>query len=361
MTLARYSNTITGVAAVALLGAGLMSTPARAEQVIKLTAIDGYPTKASWVREFINFYIPAVDTALAKDGKYKIKWNQAFGGAIVKPKGVFKGIQTGLGDIGVVTTVFHHDKVPLQAIAYVTPFTSTDSLLMTRIVDKMAGKFPAMRKAFAQYDQVYLTNLVVIDSYQLYFKRPVTGLKDIKNRKIGGAGINLRYIEALGAVGVGGPLPKYYNMLKTGIVDGAMLWPEAALSFKVYEVAPYMLDARIGAVNSKVVTVNAATWKKLPADVRKVLAEQAIVYRDHMAKVALKRGAASYGGYTKKGGKIVKLAAADRLRWARTMPNIAKEWAARLDKKGLPGTALLKAYMDEMRAAKQPIARDWDR
>jgi TRAP-type C4-dicarboxylate transport system substrate-binding protein len=361
MKLRHISKSVHGSAAVALLGAALLSAPAQAEQVIKLTAIDGYPTKASWVREFINFYIPAVNKALAKGGKYKIKWNQAFGGAIVKPKGVFKGLQTGLGDIGVVTTVFHHDKVPLQAIAYVTPFTSTDSLLMTRIVDKMAGKFPAMKKAFAQYDQVYLTNLVVIDSYQLYFKEPITGLKDLKNRKIGGAGINLRYIEALGAVGVGGPLPKYYNMLKTGIVDGAMLWPEAALSFKVYEVAPYMLDARIGAVNSKVVTVNAATWKKLPADVRKVLAEQAIVYRDHMAKVALKRGADAYGGYTKKGGKIVKVSAEDRLNWARTMPNIAKQWAARLDKKGLPGTALLKAYMDEMRAAKQPIARDWDK
>jgi len=91
-----------------------------------------------------------------------------------------------------------------------------------------------------------------------------------------------------------------------------------------------------------------------------VLAEQAIAYRDHMAKVALKRGADAFGGYVKKGGKIIKLAAADRLAWARGMPNIAKEWAARLDKKGLPGTALLKAYMDEMRAAKQPIARQWD-
>ncbi|MDH3233601.1 MAG: C4-dicarboxylate TRAP transporter substrate-binding protein [Alphaproteobacteria bacterium] len=356
----KLARSVCGTAVAALIAAALTSAPARAEQVINLTAIDGYPTKASWVREFINFYIPAIDKALAKGGKYKIKWNQAFGGAIVKPKGVFKGLQTGLGDIGVVTTVFHHDKVPLQAIAYVTPFTTTDSLLMTRTVDKMAKKFPAMAKAFAQYDQVYLTNLVVIDTYQLYFKKPLSGLKDLKGRKIGGAGINLRYVKALGAVGVGGPLPKYYNMIKTGIVDGAMLWPEAAVSFKVYEVAPHMLDAQIGAVNSKVVTVNAATWKKLPAEVRAVLAEQAIRYRDHMAKVALRRGRDSYGTFKKKGGTIVKLAAEDRLNWARTMPNIAKEWAERLDKKGLPGTALLKAYMAEMRNAKQPIARQWD-
>ena len=349
-----------GVAS-ALFGMALTGAPAQAEQVIKLTAIDGYPTKASWVREFIKFYIPEINKALAKSGKYKIKWNQAFGGSIVKPKGVFKGLQTGLGDIGVVTTVFHHDKVPLQAIAYVTPFTSTDSLLMARTIDKMADKFPAMRNAFSRYNMIYLTNQVVIDSYQLYFRKPVSGLQDLKGRKIGGAGINLRYVKALGAVGVGGPLPKYYNMIKTGIVDGAMLWPEASVSFKIYEVAPHMLDARIGAVNSKVLAVNSATWKRLPGEVRKVLAEQAIRYRDHMGRVAMRRGRDSYGRYKAKGGKIVKLSAKDRSNWARTMPNIAKQWAARLDKKGLPGTALLKAYMSEMRAAKQPVVRHWDR
>ena len=352
------------VAACALalsLSAIPLSTPSGAAETINLTAIDGYPPKASWVREFIGYYIPEVDKRLAKTGKYKIKWNKAFAGSIVKPKGVFKGLQKGLGDIGVVTTVFHHDKVPLQAVAYVTPFTTTDSALMAKTIDKMADRFPEMRAAFAKYNQVYLTNLVVIDTYQLYFKQPVKSLKDLKGRKIGGAGINLRYVKALGAVGVSGPLPKYYNMLKTGIVDGAMLWPEASVAFKIYEVGPYMLDSQIGAVNSKVVSVNADTWKKLPAEVQKVLAEVAIQYRDHMATVALRRGADSYGAFKANGGKIIKLSAADRLAWARGMPNIAKEWAARLDKNGMPGTKMLKAYMDVMRSNKQPIARHWDR
>ncbi len=346
-------------AAVALLA--VQGGAANAAKTIDLTAIDGYPPKASWVREFIQFYIPQIDKRLAKTGNYKINWNKAFAGSIVKPKGVFKGIQTGLGDIGVVTTVFHHDKVPLQAIAYVTPFVSTNSLLMTRTVDEMAEKFPQMRRAFADYNQVYLTNLVVIDSYQLFFRKPATTLADLKGRKIGGAGINLRYVKARGAAGVSGPLPKYYNMLKTGVVEGAMLWPEAAVAFKIYQVAPYMLDSRIGAVNSKVVSVNADTWKRLPDEVRAALADVAIEYRDHMGRVAMERGARSYAGWEAKGGKIVKLSAEERMAWARLMPNIAKEWAARLDKQGQPGSELLKTYMEAMRKGGQPIVRHWDR
>ena len=104
-------------AAVAFCAAIGVSAGASAQKVIDLTAIDGYSPKSMWVRQFINFYIPAIDKELAKTGNYRINWNQAWGGQIVKPRGVMTGMQKGLGDIGVVTTVFHGDKVPLQMIA----------------------------------------------------------------------------------------------------------------------------------------------------------------------------------------------------------------------------------------------------
>ena len=43
------------------------------------------------------------------------------------------------------------------------------------------------------------------------------------------------------------------------------------------------------------------------------------------------------------------------------MPNIAKEWAERIDKQGLPGTKVLAAYMDELRKAGAKPVRDWDK
>ena len=43
------------------------------------------------------------------------------------------------------------------------------------------------------------------------------------------------------------------------------------------------------------------------------------------------------------------------------MPNIAKEWAATLDKEGLPGSKVLTAYMDGVRESGQPVVRQWDK
>ena len=75
----------------------------------------------------------------------------------------------------------------------------------------------------------------------------------------------------------------------------------------------------------------------------------------------MNNAAKAYENYQAKGGVIIQMSEDARVNWATSMPNIAKDWAAGLDKKGLPGTKLLRAYMDKMRAANQPIIRHWDR
>lgn len=359
MTIRRRLISPLGIAAIAVGAA--MAAPAQAQQTINLTAIDGYPPRALWVKEFIDFYIPEVDKRLAKDGKFKIRWNQAWGGQIVKPTGVLEGIQKGLGDIGIVTTAIYGDKMKVMSVAYMTPFTTTDPALVAKTIDELADKFPGIRKTFDSYNQVYLTNSVVLDSYQMFSKNEAKVLKDYEGMKIASAGPNLRYLPPTGAVGVAGSLNNYYNMIQTGVVDGCMLWPEAAATFKLAEVAPYMMKADIGTVNSKVVSVNSDTWKKLPPDVQKVLKDVAIDYRDHLAKLAASLGDESIEKYKKAGGKVVVLSQADRSKWAKAIPNIAHEWAQDLDKSGLQGTAMLSYYMDKMRAAKQPLERQWDK
>jgi TRAP-type C4-dicarboxylate transport system substrate-binding protein len=251
--------TIRALPLAAILAFLAQPLPANATEEISLTAIDGYPPKSLWVKEFINFYIPAIDGRLAKTGNYKINWNQAWGGQIAKKKHVLEALQKGLGDIGVVTTVFHADKVPLQMVAYATPFVSTDPALVARTVDELAATVPAYKETWKKYNQVYLTNLAVLDSYQILSKDSIKSLADFEGKKIAGAGMNLRYLQGFGAAGVGGSLVTYYNKMKTGVVDGAMIWAEAAVTFKLAEVAPHMLRANIGTANSKAITMNADT------------------------------------------------------------------------------------------------------
>ena len=178
--------------------------------------------------------------------------------------------------------------------------------------------------------------------------------------KVAGAGMNLRYLEGIkGAAGVRGGLTDFYNMLQTGLVDHAMLWPEAAKTFKIAEVAPYMLRVDLGAVNSKTITVNADYWAALPDEVKDALQTVAVLYRDHVAGIAMDRAAESRDAYVAAGGTIVEATAEDRAAWANAMPNIAAEWAADLDSKGEPGSEMLAAYLAKLTASGYTGVRDW--
>ena len=177
---------------------------------LSLTIVDGYPPRALQVKTLIEYFIPEVDKRLAATGEYKIRWNQAFAVQIVKVRHVMTGMQKGLGDIGVVTSVFHQDKVPMQAIAYVTPFVTSDPHLLSRTVDEMTEQFPEMQQAWAKYNQIVLTSFSVIDSYQMFFREKVTKIEDFEGKKIAGAGINMRYLTGTGATPVIGSMIHYY-------------------------------------------------------------------------------------------------------------------------------------------------------
>jgi len=346
-----------------LMGAALATMtalPVAAQETVNAVVIDGYPDRALWVKEFTNFFIPEVDRILAENGNYVMNWQENYGGSIVKPRGVLEGVQLGLGDIGIVTTIFHSSKLPTQGLSGATPFIASDARAVAQAVDEIAREFPTMQNEFAAQNQVYLATGVVLDSYQLFCSKEVASIADIEGAKVAGAGLNLRYLEGIeGAAGVRGGLTDFYNMLQTGLVDCGMLWPESAVTFKIAEVAPYMLRADLGSVNSKTVTVNADYWASLPDEVKGVLQEVAISYRDHVAGIAMDRASAAADAYVEAGGTIVDVPDEDRQAWAAAMPNIAQELAQTLNDAGEPGTEILEAYVGKLEAAGFTPMRNW--
>jgi len=345
--------------AALVLAAG--AATAQAQETIRLTAIDGYPPRASWVREFIQFYIPEVDKRLAASGKYKISWTQAWSGQIAKPGGVLAAMEQGLGDMAIITVPFYPDRLRMNVLPFNMPFTSNDPGLMSRVMDDLANKFPQFRAQFDKANQVLLTNYSTIDSYQLFTRREIAKPADLKGVRINAAGDNMRYLTPIGAVGVRGALADYYNNIKTGVTEGCIMWLEGAVSFKLFEVAPYFVDVDFGTAVNKSLTVNKNTWAKLPDEVKKALQEVAILLRDRHAKLAIETGEKSRQAFIAGGGKVIKVSEEERRAWAKSLPNLAKEWAEDAEKAGLPGTAYLKAMMDGLRAGGAKPLRDWDK
>jgi TRAP-type C4-dicarboxylate transport system substrate-binding protein len=114
-------------------------------------------------------------------------------------------------------------------------------------------------------------------------------------------------------------------------------------------------------VPTKSIVINERTWGRLPAEVKTVIQEVADDYRDELAAETNRRAELSTKEYLERGGKILTLTDEQRREWAMGLPNIAREWADDMEARGMPGHAILKDYMDIMRANDQPIVRHWDR
>lgn len=331
-----------------------------AQEIIPLTALSGYSRNALWVETFLTQFVPEADRRLASTGNYEIDWNTPFG-TVARPGGAFDAIQYDLGDIGIIVTPFHADKLPFFNISYVTPFVTTDIGLVVRTVSELNDRYPVLKERWQDYRQVYLVTAGLVDTYQAVMSRPIVRLDDFQGRKMSGIGMNLRYFEGLGTVGVPSSVADFYTNMATGLTAGAIVWPEAIMGYSLNEVGPYLIDVRLGAVSSVALSANQRTWERLPAEVRSALLVAAIAYRDELARETVRRSARAMKAFEEEGGTIISLTPEQRQRWAASIPDLAGSWVEGMEARGLPGRQLLRDYMEIMRADDQPIMRHWDR
>ena len=342
---------------LAVLVSGPM--PLRSAETVRLIAIDSYSSTALWVKVFIEYFMPEVDRRLAETGNYQIDWNPAFGGTIAKTKGVLDSLQHDLGDIGIITTPYHADKIPFYNLPYATPFVSNDVGLIARTMSELTEKYPQIEQAWQDLGIHYLTTAGSIDTYNLLMTESINSVADLKGRKIGGVGSNMLFLKGSGAVGVTSGLSDWYNSMSTGLLDGIIVWLEAVVAYRLYEIAPHLVNIQFGGATSKVVVVNARTWRRLPAEVKTVLQETANDYRDELARETDRIASLARAEFIHKGGQNIEMSAAERKQWAMNLPDLASAWVDSMEAKQLPSREILADYMQMMRDKKQPIVRQW--
>lgn len=354
-------KSILKIAVVAGLAVGGAVVPATAQEVIKLTVVAGHPPATFGVAMLRDFFIPEVDKRLAAaGGKYKIQWTQAYAGSIAKPNEVLEAIEKGIGDVGYVPALFEADKLPLEQVTYVTPFGTDDLVKLMGIIGQLRMAMPEMDAAFKKHKQLHLANIGV-DTYHTVTKFPVTTIADFKGHKFGTAGLASRWLEGSGWVPVKGALTTYYNSMQTGVIEGTIVFESAIKPYKFYEVAPYITKINFGAQQASDLTVNLNRWQKFPKELQTIFIDVAKEYETKVAIAYQQAAQSSMDFAAAHGAKISTLPAEERKKLAKMLPNMAKEWAANLDKKGLPGTKTLVTYMDLSRKAGIEHAREWDK
>jgi TRAP-type C4-dicarboxylate transport system substrate-binding protein len=264
----------------------------------------------------------------------------------------------GLADVGWVGSLWEPAKQPLQNVAYYSPFVTGDVYAMMAIQDQLMAQVPAFAAEWTKHNTVFL-GAQVADTYHLVTKFPVTRLEDLKGRKLLAPGAIASRVQGIGVTAVDAGLPVFYNMLQTGVADGAVILITGVIPFKLHEVAPYMTKVDLGAVFSGALAMNKKTWDSLPPHMKDLFRGLGRDYAKMCADLVAQREASTWAALAKMPNvKISEFSAEERAKWAAALPDVAGDWARR---NGEPGRVVLKTFMEEARKRGAKPLREWDK
>ncbi|MBD3664894.1 C4-dicarboxylate TRAP transporter substrate-binding protein [Sulfitobacter sp. TSTF-M16] len=324
------------------------------------TVAAGHPAVFRWVKMIDEAFAPGIATALEGSG-HSMTLDGQYGGAIAKVGEELETVEAGLAEIGICQSLFDPAKLAVQNVTYYTPFVSDDPRLVSELMDDLHGSDPRMTEAYTQNGVVYLGGPVGIDDYLLMTTFPVESLADLDGKKIAAPGPAINWLSGTGAVGVSGNLTTYYNELKAGVYDGVIVFASAALPGKLYEVAPNITRAGLGAQYAGALCANADWYDDLPQEVQAALNAGADAAKEWYLSALEGAVETSFKVMGENGATITDASDEMRAAWAAGMDNAAKSWAEGLDATGVPGTEVLALYMNAMRDAGATPLRDWDK
>lgn len=338
----------------------LCSASASFAETANLTIAASHPTTVPWVSVMKDHVQPEFNARLEAGGSdYRVEWTEGYGGVLYSFQDTLEAVETGLADIGWVGTLWEPAKMPLQQIAYNTPFTTGDLIGQLEIINELHDEMPALQQAWTNRNQVFL-GAQGNETYHLLTTRPVESLADLDGMKILAPGPAANWLAGTGAVPVDGGLPSYYTQMSTGVADGAIVMVTGIYPYKLYEVAPYLTKIGIGSVFAGGLAANLDSFEAMPPEAQEILRDLGREYtRLHAEEIMARYDRFLMEMEEEHGLTVIELPDAERQAWIDGLPDIAGQWASDIDAQGLPATDVLNAYMEKVRAQLGEPERAW--
>ncbi len=330
------------------------------KEKITLRIGSGHSESNPWITALEDYFVKNVTDRVSAETNYEIEWVKSYGGSVISLGNELQGVQDGLVDIGCTILVFEASRLPLQDMVYSMPFSCSDPLIVADTIKQMYEEYPEFTTTYeTDYNQKFL-GIGVSDPYGFYSTKEVKSLDDVNGMKIGAAGINLSWIEGSGAVGVQTSLNDTYQNLQTNVCQAMIQPTHSCVNLKVYEVAPYYLDANFNVVPFNAITVNLDTWNTLPAEVQTILTEVGEGYLDYEANYINEIHEQDLAALEAEGCTINTLSREEQEKWANSLPDVVNGLVKSLNDAGYNGAEIVNRYYEILESHGVEKIRDWN-
>jgi len=256
-------------------------------------------------------------------GRIKLKYFK--GGSLLKGPGMYKGVETGVADIGYAHVYYTPGRMPVTEavglpIGYPSAWVSSHAF--NDFYFKVKPK---------EWDKVKILWLHASAPSYVISRKPVRKLEDLKGLKIRAPGVPGEIIRALGGTPAPIPIMENYNAIAKGIVDGTYAPFDVLNAFRLAEVTKYTTVCwQVGNTYPWYMIMNKNSYKKLPADLKEILDNLCGDYRERYALLwnAIDFGGKNYGA--KKGMEFIELSDGEAVRWKKAAEPVIKDYVKKM-------------------------------
>jgi TRAP-type C4-dicarboxylate transport system substrate-binding protein len=268
-----------------------------------------------------------------------------YGGSLVTPEETLTAIGHGVADAGTGLWIYSPGRLPLGAFEYHFFFNDPDSRTQAWIKRRLFERVPALDAELAAENVAPPLVFGPLSPYLILSREPLKDLADLQGKRIGFTPVEyVPVFRAVGAVPVLSPASEFYERLSLGVVDGVAVSVEILYLFRLYELAPHLLDIAFNTPTPLSIWVNLGYWNALSAEDRERFAEAGRRaeqrYLDLLAEEVLRARA----GLRAAGVRFSRLSDAAIHEWRSRISPIARLWAERMDGRNLPGSQVVQAY-----------------
>ncbi|MDR1626523.1 MAG: TRAP transporter substrate-binding protein [Spirochaetia bacterium] len=258
------------------------------------------------------------------------------GETLTKSTRVYDGVVNGVSDLGMSAFAYTRGRFPLLE-GLDLPIGYPDGKNATKTANAIFRIYnpPELREVQVMYLHAHGPGVIAA-------KKKIESLADLRGVKVRGTGLSAKIVESLGAVPVSMGQGETYEALQRGVVEATLCPIETLKGWRQAEVIERVLStAATGYTTTMYVVMNKDRWNSLPEDIQGIFREvnelsmerqgQAWDTADDEAKALLKE----------TGKPVDVLSPGQEEAFVRAVNPMLEDWAASLEKRGMPGQAVL--------------------
>jgi len=302
--------------------------------------------------KFANFFPPPAKQSkiceeFIKDVEFRsggrIKMQYFAGGSLLKAPAIYKGIESGIADIGYAHVYYTPGRMPVTE-ACGLPLGYPSAWVASKVVSDFYYKVRPK-----EWNKVKVLWLNGAAPSLVICKKPVRKLEDLNGLPIRAPGVPGEIIKALGGTPAPTPMMEVYDAIAKGVNHGVFTPYETLKTFRFAEVVDYTTACwQVGNTYPFYVVMNKNSYNKLPPDLKEIFDTLCGEYAERYALMwnEIEIAGKSFGA--KKGVKYIELSDAEAIKWKKAVQSAIDGYIKMMVGKGF-SEAEVKGWIDYMR------------